>query len=122
MRVIVCGSRDWHDIEAIRLALSRLPFPRHTVIVHGDARGADKQAGEIAQTMGFRVEAHPAEWSKWGRIAGPKRNQAMLELGADLVLAFQLNGSTGTNDMIRRAAAAGVQVKVDSRWEERRGR
>ena len=122
MRVIVCGSRDWHDVDAIRRALARLPFPHETVIVHGDARGADKQAGEIARTMGFRVEAHPAEWSKWGRIAGPKRNQKMLDLGADLVLAFQLNASTGTNDMILKAARAGVPVEIDSRWEERRGR
>jgi hypothetical protein len=111
-RVLVCGDRNWTNAGVIRARLQRLPSP--VVIVHGAARGADSMAGEIAQQLGFGVEDHPAKWKLYGRGAGPLRNQAMLDSGVDLVLAFHndLSRSKGTADMVRRARAAGVKVEV----------
>ncbi len=108
MRVIVCGGRDYADKEAITAELSLLS--PGTVVVHGGARGADAIAGEVAKALGLPVEAHPADWQRWGRGAGPRRNAEMLALGADLVLAFP--GGRGTEDMVRRARAVGVPVRM----------
>ncbi len=115
MKVLICGSRTWHDIEAIRQVLWALP--RDTVIIHGTARGADSIAGRLAQTLGMRVEEFPAEWEEYGRAAGPIRNRLMLDEGRpDLVHAFQagMTRSRGTADMISQARQAGVPVVLHS--------
>lgn len=50
-----------------------------------------------------------ADWSKYGKAAGPMRNQKMLdEYKPDLVVA--LPGGRGTADMVSRARVAGVEV------------
>ena len=108
MRVIVCGGRAYADKEAITAELSMLP--PGTVVVHGGAQGADAIAGEVAKALGLVVEAHPADWRRWGRGAGPRRNAEMLSLGADLVLAFP--GGSGTADMVRKTRAAEVPVRI----------
>jgi hypothetical protein len=110
MRVIVCGGRDYADVEVIREHLKFLQAVEpDAVIIHGAAPGADTLAGSIAGTLGFRVEVHPADWANYGRAAGPIRNQRMLDSGADLVIAFP--GGRGTQDMINRAESAGVPVE-----------
>ena len=48
-----------------------------------------------------------ADWATHGKKAGPLRNQRMIDEGhPDLVIAFP--GGKGTDDMTRRALAAGV--------------
>jgi hypothetical protein len=49
-----------------------------------------------------------AEWEKYGRLAGPKRNARMLEWKPNLVIAFP--GGAGTSNMVKQANAAGVTV------------
>jgi len=77
---------------------------------------------------GFRLETYRADWSR-GKQAGNERNQQMLDSGADHVIAFFAHGrayganaSGGTNDMVRRAVAAGVTVDIyvanDRRWRK----
>ena len=110
MRVIVCGGRDYADVDTIRehLGLLRAVSP-DAAIIHGAAPGADSLAGYVAGTLGFDVEVHPANWAKHGRAAGPIRNQEMLDSGADLVIAFP--GGRGTQDMASRAERAGIPVE-----------
>lgn len=114
LRVLVCGDRDWNDWETITAELQRLP--RDTVIIHGGARGADKMAAYVAATdLCLSVIPFPADWKKHGKAAGPIRNQEMLDSGRPTrVLAFHpdLRNSKGTADMIRRARAAGIPVRV----------
>ena len=104
IRVLVCGSRDWRDEEWIRRVLSLLA--PGSVVIHGGARGADSIAGRIAKELGLEVEVYPADWTKYGRGAGPRRNEEMLREGRpEWVYAFDL-GTPGTADMLRRAKAA----------------
>lgn len=136
MRVIVTGGRFFDDISFVRLALSTLPSD--TVVVHGSASGADTLADQVALELGLEVERHPAKWKMhdWNGIsgvkchhrsrpddrcpaAGPRRNQEMADLGADLCIAFP--GGSGTADMKKRAKAAGIEVieaqlLVDTGW------
>jgi hypothetical protein len=108
-RVLFSGSRHWSDEAPVRRIIESLP-PGSTV-VHGGARGLDSVAGRLAAKRGLKVEVHPADWSQ-GRGAGPARNQDMVDLGADAVYAFPVEGSKGTWDLVRRAEAAGLRVMV----------
>ncbi|MBY0514854.1 MAG: DUF2493 domain-containing protein [Gemmataceae bacterium] len=109
MRVLITGGRDFGDRELLFGALDRLHAAHgFTALIHGDAKGADRLAGEWADARGVSVEAHPADWKKHGRGAGPIRNQKMLEQKPGLVVAFP--GGKGTADMVRRAKEAGIEV------------
>jgi hypothetical protein len=117
--VLVCGDRRWDDADAIRRALMDLHNPGIALLVHGGCRGADTLADEVAVSLGIPVRVFPAEWGRYGRAAGPIRNRRMLEhTRPDLVLAFHpdLSRSKGTVDMVRRARAAGVPVRVYSAY------
>lgn len=109
-RILVTGSRDHVNRPLIRNTLRRYRNPA-TVLVHGAGAGADVIAASTWRSWGCPVEAHPADWST-GRGAGPVRNQLMVDLGADLCIAFPLAGSSGTYDCVRRAADAGIPVRV----------
>lgn len=117
-RILVTGSRDWADPSGIYDAIINLkewhPFAwEDIIIVHGDCpTGADAQAQAFAEANGIKTERHPADWKAYGRAAGPYRNQKMVDLGADIVLAFKNPGSKGTQDCIDRAKKAGLNVKV----------
>jgi hypothetical protein len=109
VKVLVTGSREWHDPAPIWRVLDDL-CPSH--VIHGAAEGVDTIAGQWAICNRVRVSAYPADWGNDGLAAGPKRNQRMLELHPDigLVLAFPLKWSIGTRDMMRRARLRGVPV------------
>lgn len=113
-RVLVCGSRHWIDLAAIRQALGAIKANEGIeVVIHGDARGADRLAGIAAAELGIPVLAFPANWAEHGRAAGAIRNQQMLTEGRPtLVLAFPTPESVGTWDMVGRARGANVRVIV----------
>lgn len=114
-RLLITGSRNWRDRQTIRDALAqawRDLRPGPIVLVHGAARGADTIAADIWTRGGLPVEAHPADWNRDGLRAGPIRNQAMIDLGAHLCLAFPLGESKGTRHCISRARIAGIPVRV----------
>ncbi len=112
VRVLVTGSRTWTDRATIKKVLSELP-PQCTIIHGGCETGADRIADEVAKELGLRTEVHPARWDEEGRGAGPLRNQRMVDEGADFCLAFRQPGpSRGTDDCVRRAKAAGIEVRM----------
>jgi hypothetical protein len=108
--VIVCGSRRWRDRDKIANRLFDLPAT--SIIVHGNAQGADRIAHQEAEKLGFLVEPHPADWGGLGKSAGLIRNTVMADLGADLCLAFWDGRSTGTAHMMSRARERGIPVEV----------
>jgi hypothetical protein len=116
MFVLVCGDRNWKDAETIRRVLE--VFPHDTVIVEGGARGADKIAGAIALDLHFTVIEVRAEWDRYGKGAGPKRNEQMLKIiqaeKDKMVIAFHpdLKRSKGTANMVQKAVDAGIKVLV----------
>ena len=113
MKVLVCGDRNWINSTAMIREFEKLP--KDTVIIEGDARGADKWAGKLGKSLfGFEIVVVPADWEKYGRSAGPIRNKVMLDMKPDLVLAFHSNieESKGTKNMVAIARRAGVDVKI----------
>ena len=97
MRVLVCGGRDFADEAFLRETLDRLHASYgFTVLIEGDARGADRMAGAWAEAKGIEHLAFPANWSEHGRDAALIRNERMLREGKpDLVIAFPGGGGTG---------------------------
>ncbi len=110
MRAIVCGGRDFNDIDFVVTRLLRL-YERFelTEIITGGARGADAIGHEFAVELGLKTQVYKADWKEFGVGAGPIRNQTMLREGKpELVIAFP--GGRGTADMVRRALSASVPV------------
>jgi len=113
-RLLVTGSRDWPDKLMVEKTLDelvafgmRLSHAGDVVIVHGACpRGGDKMADDWALESGFAVEQYRANWNALGRSAGFIRNKQMVDLGADLCIAFIYNKSRGASscaDLAHRA-------------------
>lgn len=115
MHVIICGSRDWTDAQAIESWIAR-KMGLSDVLIHGGARGADTIAGEFWKTVNITkgsLRVYEANWKKHGGRAGVVRNREMLDKEeVDLVMAFPLSESRGTWDMVREARRRGIQVEV----------
>jgi predicted Rossmann-fold nucleotide-binding protein len=115
--IVAGGGRDltWpHPRVATQLLLAAGSRPVHRLL-HGGARGADAAIARAAHQLGWPVSAHPADWSRHGRAAGPIRNRELLELALRhalahrsplaevslLVVAFP--GGPGTASLVRHA-------------------
>jgi YspA, cpYpsA-related SLOG family len=109
-RVLVCGGRDFSNLLFVAAVMSGIDSDYGiSAIIHGAARGADVLVGQWARAHGIPVEEFPADWKRYGRGAGVRRNEQMLREGKpDLVVAFP--GGKGTADMVRRADSAGIRV------------
>lgn len=110
MRVVITGSREWADVNAIRARLAQLP--PGTLVVVGGAKGADTLADHAAHTLGLPVEHHQADWELHGKAAGIIRNLEMLDTRPDLVLAFWDGESRGTKHCMDAARERGIPVEV----------
>jgi hypothetical protein len=71
-----------------------------TEIVSGKARGADTLGEQYAKEKGIPVKEFPADWNKYGKAAGPIRNEEMARY-ADWLIAFWHPDCKGTTNMIR---------------------
>lgn len=93
--------------------LATIPSDAMTEIVSGGAKGIDTMAARFAKKFGKKMTIYPAEWHKYGRSAGPMRNQFIIDR-ADLVIAFPDAQSVGTRDSMKKAKK---QNKLKQVWE-----
>ncbi len=114
-RVVIAGCRDYDDYEEakeyIDFCLSNIRKENNIIIVSGGASGADAIGERYADENGFEVEEHPADWEKYGRSAGPRRNREMAQV-ADYVICFWDGESRGTKSMIECAQQYGKPLKI----------
>lgn len=122
MRVLITGSRDNTNVSLIEGVLNGVyeeflksgrGLTEEFVVVHGGARGADFIASRwTSKHLHIVNERHPADWDQYKRAAGAIRNQVMVDLGADVCLAFPLGGSIGTWDCVNKAKKADIEVRI----------
>ncbi len=116
---MVSGSRDamWEKHSLVITGALR----KHTkdvaledlLVIHGNARGVDSIISRLCQINEVAQTPYPADWKAYGKRAGPKRNQQMLDEGKpDVVLCFPYmhKASKGTHDVRRRAKEAGIEL------------
>ena len=122
--IIVTGDRNWDDGRLINERLAT--YPDGTLLLHGEAKGADTLAGRLSKAN--RLVEMKIPYISWlGRSGGPARNATMLRVLLALeatgftvaVEAFHddLSASAGTYDMMTTAKAKGVKVK----WNHHEG-
>lgn len=130
-RLLITGSRAHTSPESVIRVLNKTytQFAPY-ILVNGDCpdptltpdpilglpnplpESVDKIAQRWANLHGIQTEEHPADWEGYGRAAGPMRNKHMVNLGADICLAFPLSDSRGTFNCIKLASAAGIPVWI----------
>lgn len=150
--VLVTGSRDLKDRQAVWAALDRsfeqLPAGRRMVVRHGKARrGADLFVEQWALRHGEAQDPMPADWEapcrpscrpghrrrdRRGRpycpAQGDYRNQAMVDkqpVPSECLSFFQPGAlNKGTRDCTDRANRAGIHVVAwpEGAWGPRSGR
>lgn len=91
---------------AILSQLSVLDVEPEDTIVSGGATGADALGEMVGNALSMNIEIHEANWDRYGRSAGPKRNKEMLESGLDC--AIKCPGGRGTAHMTNLLLKAGV--------------
>ena len=117
MRLIVCGSRSFVNYTLLARTLDRLTAKldrKKLVIVSGHAKGADQLGERWCRERLVPYQIYHAEWEKYGKSAGYKRNAEMIASCTvkDGVVAFWDGKSAGTQATIEMARKAGLRVVV----------
>lgn len=109
MRIGIVGSRTFNDYELMKdvfygyfaIENDLLGYGDITII-SGGARGADLLAKKLADNPYFDYIEFFADWGKYGKSAGFKRNQQIVD-NSDIIIAFWDGKSRGTQDTINKA-------------------
>lgn len=131
--ILVCGGRDFgqHNLADRQYAfavLDRLHAADPiSMVVHGDAKGADRVAKRWAEVRGVPSKAYPADWgdisapgavirqhpdgSEYNAAAGGLRNQQMLDENPEISLVVAFPGQSGTADMISKARRKRIAIQ-----------
>lgn len=112
--VIIAGGREFKDYALLDRKLTHIlqnMKPDDTKIVSGRARGADTLGEKWARKHGFDVLPFPADWKKYGKVAGHIRNEQMGSIATHLI-AFHDGISSGTADMIDIARCRNLKIIV----------
>jgi len=94
-KVIVTGGRNFTNQAVIYRVLNHL---RPQFLLVGDCpTGADLITREWAEETETRHKVFVADWTKWGKSAGPRRNKAMVDCADPDTIVIAFPGAAGTN-------------------------
>ena len=110
MKTIIAGSRSIKDRKLVERAIKESGF-KITRIASGTATGVDKLGEQWAARKGIEVNLFPPKWIKYGKGAGPIRNQEMADWADALILIFD-GQSKGSLSMLSIAREAGLKIHV----------
>lgn len=114
-RIVIAGSRDFENYELakgfIDFCISDISKKYRIIFISGGCRGADALGEKYARENGYPLEIYPADWKKYGKSAGPKRNRQMAEI-YDYVICFWDGQSRGTKSMINYARKLNKPIKI----------
>lgn len=111
-KVIVAGSRTFNDYTYLKKSLDKLLVNKTSItIISGTARGADQLGERYAQENGYNLLKFPADWDKYGKSAGYKRNEEMAKV-ADACVVFWDGQSRGSKHMIDIAQKYNLKIRI----------
>lgn len=120
--LLIAGSRTFEERELLyRVVDEVLAGDNEAVIIEGGAAGADSLAKDYALEHGLELLEFKADWKQYGRAAGPKRNDEMVNYIKEKdgeALYFWDEESKGTKQCIESAKRKEVPVRV---WSTKRG-
>ncbi len=101
MKVIIAGSRSITDPDLLGECLEQMGHEgwEVTEVVSGGAEGADQLGESWAARCKIPVKQFLPDWGKYGRSAGPKRNEEMA-VYADAAIVLWDGVSRGAKNMI----------------------
>ena len=114
-RIVVAGCREYKNYEEakeyIDFCISKIREDENLIFLSGGCRGADLLGERYARENGFELEIYPANWEKYGRAAGPKRNREMV-LAADYIICFWDGKSRGTKTLVEFAKRENKPLRI----------
>ena len=113
-KVIVAGGREFSDYNMLSQKLHNILLEKdlsQVEIVSGKAKGADSLGEKWGKINGCHIAEFPAQWDKYGKSAGYKRNEEMAKY-ADALIAFWDGESRGTKHMIDLAKRYELKIRV----------
>lgn len=118
-KVIIAGGRDFKDYNLLKEKLDLILQNLEEVEIvsgkqvteeNGEKYGADYLGEQYALSRDLPIKDFPADWDKYGKSAGPKRNKQMAEYATHLV-AFD-TGGRGTANMIQEATKQKLKIRI----------
>lgn len=116
MKTIIAGSRDIKNYALVMQAIKNSAFDI-TEVVCGGAQGVDLFGERYALENRIPVqyfEIEKNDWAKYGRGAGPLRNEKMAKY-ADALIAVWNGHSNGTRNMITLAKKYNLKIYIQER-------
>ena len=117
MKIGIVGSRNFDRYRLMQEIALQYITPEYTTIISGGARGADRLAERLALHLDLNMIGHKAHWDKYGKRAGPIRNQKIVD-DSDALLAFPSKKGRGTQITIDMAKRKGIPIYVIDNWEQ----
>jgi len=108
IKLAVVGSRDFVDYKYMCEILDWFEIKQ---IISGGAKGADSLAKQYAEENNLDYKEFPAEWDRYGKSAGYRRNVQIVD-AADEVVAFWDQTSKGTAHSIKIAEEMNKPIHV----------
>lgn len=110
MKTIIAGSRAITNFDLLEQVIEQSDFQITTVIT-GCAKGIDTLGIKWGEIHGVPILRFPAQWSRYGRGAGPIRNKEMSE-NADACIVIWDGHSQGAKNMIELAHKYDLRLYV----------
>jgi hypothetical protein len=118
MRLVISGTREEDDLVEFEtlMAIEHVVtvFKRHdedlTAVITGGARGVDTYAEKWAKARGIKVLSIAAQWDRFGKSAGARRNTELFKVDPPPTFFLGIPGpnSKGTWDAAKKAMAAHI--------------
>jgi hypothetical protein len=105
--LLVTSDQIHEEVDAMLAEFNLVP----NEVVSGCAPGIDRCGEAWATAVHLPIKRFPAQWAKYGRSAGPRRNMEMGQYGGAL-LAFWDGSSRGTQDMVAQMRDRRKPVRV----------
>ena len=109
MYIAIVGSRSFSNYSLMKDECSFIS--KEDTIVSGGAKGADSLAKLLSEDIGCKYIEYPAQWDKYGKSAGYRRNVDIIQR-ADVVMAFWDGESKGTKHSIELAEKHNRLLKI----------